>query len=160
MDTTAPRPLLARLNWYWITQLAAWSIVGLFMMSIYSGALHLRGVTLTSWWAALSGSIVTDLWHRLFTRLRWNAPRICWQMLVLPVLVMATLQACSVAAGLNLLQDVPVNGFKWLPTAMLFWSAVFIGWTVCYLLIKAIGRAARYEAEALRLEVSAKEAAA
>jgi hypothetical protein len=35
MDMTAPRPLLARLNWYWITQLTAWFIVGLFFMSIY-----------------------------------------------------------------------------------------------------------------------------
>jgi signal transduction histidine kinase len=158
MDATAPRPLLARLNWYWITQITAWFIVGLFIMSIYSSALHLRGVMLTSWWTALSGLIITDLWHRLFTHQRWNAPRINWKMFAVPVLVLAPLQACSLAVSINLLQDVHVDGLKWLFTGMLFWSAVFIGWTVCYLLIKAIRRAARYEADALRLEVSARVA--
>jgi LytS/YehU family sensor histidine kinase len=79
-------------------------------------------------------------------------------MFALPALVLPPLQAASVVLALRLLQDAKVDSFGFLPMALIFWGLVFVSWTACYLLVKSIQRAARFEAETLRLEVSAKDA--
>lgn len=157
MAQPTPRPLLARLNWYWIFQAAGWIMVALFMMAMYRSFLSLPGVALTAWWTALSGLLLSDAWHRLLKRRHWGAPRVRWPLFAMPALVMAPLQMASVTVGILLIQGSTIDTLEWVPMALMFWSAIFLGWTACYLLVLAVRRAARYEAEALKLEVAAKD---
>lgn len=154
----AKRPWLTRLNWYPILQLAGWFSVGMFFLALYSWTLHLKGVVLTTAWTVVSGIMISHLWRRLFKRHGWHAPRLRWQMLVVPVLVLAPLQIGSITLGIKLLQHGKVDDLRWLPMALIFWSLIFLSWTGFYLMVKSIQRAARFEAETLRLEVISKEA--
>ncbi|CAN7488347.1 histidine kinase [Pseudoduganella sp. LjRoot289] len=154
----AKRPWLTRLNWYTILQLAGWMSVGMFFLALYSWTLHLKGVALTSAWTVVSGLLISHLWRRFFKQRGWHAPRLRWQMLALPALVLAPLQIISVTLGIKLLQHGKVDDFRWLPMALIFWSLIFLSWTGFYLMVKSIQRAARFEAETLRLEVVSKEA--
>jgi two-component sensor histidine kinase len=157
MDPTT-RPWPARLNWYWTLQLIGWLCILLFVLATYSWALRMKGVMLTTVWSAASGLLLSHAWRWFFKRRGWHAPRIRWQMFVLPALVLSPLQAASVTLGIKLIQNSSPPSYGFLPMALTFWALVFISWTGFYLMVKAIGRAARFEAEALRLEVSAKDA--
>ncbi|KQW88383.1 sensor protein LytS [Massilia sp. Root418] len=157
MDHTA-HPWIARLRWYWILQLAGWLCILLFVLATYSWALHMKGVALTTAWSAGTGLLLSHAWRWLFKRQGWHAPRIRWQMFAVPALVLSPLQAASVTLGIKLIQNSWPGTYGYLPMALIFWALVFVSWTVFYLMVKAIGRAARFEAETLRLEVSAKDA--
>ncbi len=50
------------------------------------------------------------------------------------------------------------DGGSWLPMLFLFWSGIMLAWQVSYMAATALRRANRFEAEALRLDVLAKEA--
>jgi signal transduction histidine kinase len=152
------RPWLTRLNWYWLLQLGGWCCILMFLLSMYGAVLQQKGVVPTAVWTAASGLLLSHGWRRLFERKGWHAPRLRWQMFALPALVLPPLQAASVVLALRLLQDAKVDSFGFLPMALIFWGLVFVSWTACYLLVKSIQRAARFEAETLRLEVSAKDA--
>jgi signal transduction histidine kinase len=152
------RPWLTRLNWYWLLQLGGWCCILMFLLSMYGAVLQQKGVVQTAVWTAASGLLLSHGWRRLFERKGWHAPRLRWQMFALPALVLPPLQAASVVLALRLLQDAKVDSFGFLPMALIFWGLVFVSWTACYLLVKSIQRAARFEAETLRLEVSAKDA--
>ena len=52
----------------------------------------------------------------------------------------------------------PVTSLRWLPSALVSWFGMFLVWTVLYSLIQSLRRASRFEAEALRLQVLAKDA--
>jgi len=157
MDHSA-RPWLTRLHWYWILQLCGWSGILMFMLAMYRSALQLDGVLLTTVWTAASGLLLSHGWRSLFKRKGWHTPRLRWQMWTVPALVLPPLQCASVVLGLVVLQDARFDSFGFLPMALIFWTLVFASWTGFYLMVKAIGRAARFEAEALRLEISAKDA--
>lgn len=51
-----------------------------------------------------------------------------------------------------------IHGAGWLPGALLFWWGVYLVWTIFYMLVAYLRRNARLEAEALQLQLSAKEA--
>jgi LytS/YehU family sensor histidine kinase len=54
---------------------------------------------------------------------------------------------------------IPSSGERsWLPMLFLFWSGVMMAWQVSYMAATALRRANRFESEALRLDVLAKEA--
>lgn len=152
------RPWLTRINWYWTLQLSGWLCILLFVLATYSWALHMKGVLLTTVWSAASGMLLSHAWHWLFKRRGWHAPRIRWQMFAVPALVLSPLQAASVTLGIKLIQHASPAGYGFLPMALIFWALVFVSWTGFYLMVKAIGRAARAEAETLRLQVSSMDA--
>lgn len=154
----SPPPRLARVHWYWILQLTGWLCILLFVLATYSWALHMKGVALTSVWSAGTGLLLSHAWRWFFKRRGWHAPRIRWQMFAVPALVLSPLQAACVTLGIKLIQNSSPANYSFLPMALIFWALVFVSWTVFYLMVNAIGRAARFEAETLRLEVSAKDA--
>lgn len=157
MEHTA-RPLLARLNWYWLLQGLGWTLVFLVVVLMYSRFLGLRGVLATAVCIAASGLLLTDLWHRFIKARRWNAGALRWRMLAPPLLLLGPLQALSVAAAIYIFQGQIDWTFSWAPGAMALWGCVMMAWQIAYTAALALRRANQFEATALRMEVQAKDA--
>lgn len=152
-------PLLARLNWYWIFQLTGWNIAALLTLLSLSFAPVSWAILGVCWWGAASGLLLSMAWRRVLQRRGWIHGRFAWQY-VLPSLLLLTLAQC-VLAGLAyaVLQPFgPVTSLNWLPSALVSWFGILLVWTVLYSLIQSLRRASRFEAEALRLQVLAKDA--
>ena len=122
------RPLLARLNWYWIMQGLGWTLIFLVVVLVYSRFLGLPGVLATCAWTAAGGAMLSDLWHRIIKARRWNAGAIKWRMFLGPVLLLGPLQALGVAAAIYVLQGQFDSSFAWAPASIALWSCVFLGW--------------------------------
>ncbi|KQV45540.1 sensor protein LytS [Duganella sp. Root198D2] len=155
--TELRRPLLARLNWYWIMQGLGWTLIFLVVAVIYSHFLNLPGVLATCVWTAASGALLSDLWHRLIKARSWNTGTIKWRMFVGPSLLLGPLQALSVAAAIYFLQGKFDSSWAWMAPSATLWSCVFVGWQLAYMVALAIRRANQFEASALRMEVQAKD---
>jgi signal transduction histidine kinase len=151
------RPLIARLNWYWIFQLAGWGFLPL--MSFTLGAWRVPGLMWVMAWGAVSGVLITDLWHRLLKRRMRNGQRTSWKRVGIAVLVLGTIHTCVQYVGYLVFQsNVIARGFGWLPAALLSWWAIYLVWNIFYMAVLSLRRANRAESEALRLEVAAKDA--
>ena len=151
-------PLLARINWYWTFQLAGWGALTLFN-SVYGGSSQLRIVVTISCWGSLGGLLLSHLWHGVLRRYGWAANGLRWQRIVPSLIVLAVIQTASVTAAFHVMYPPgTIRGIAWLPGALLFWFGVFLTWTVFYFTALSLRRASRFEAEALRLEVLAKDA--
>ena len=151
-------PLLARINWYWAFQLAGWGALTLFN-SMYGGSSQLRIVVTISCWGSLGGLLLSHLWHGVLRRYGWAANGLRWQRIVPSLILLAVIQTASVTAAFHVMYPPgSISGIAWLPGALLFWFGVFLTWTVFYFTALSLRRASRFEAEALRLEVLAKDA--
>ncbi len=151
-------PLLARINWYWTFQLAGWGALTLFN-SVYGGSSQLRIVVTISCWGSLGGLLLSHLWRGVLRRRGWVANGLRWKRIVPSLIVLAAIQTASVTAAFHVMYPPGVlRGLAWLPGALLFWFGVFLTWTVFYFTALSLRRASRFEAEALRLEVLAKDA--
>ena len=151
-------PLLARINWYWTFQLAGWGALTLFN-SVYGGSSQLRIVVTISCWGSLGGLLLSHLWHGVLRRYGWAANGLRWKLIVPSLILLAIIQTASVTAAFHVMYPPDVlRGLAWLPGALLFWFGVFLTWTVFYFTALSLRRASRFEAEALRLEVLAKDA--
>ncbi|MBH1981133.1 MAG: histidine kinase [Burkholderiales bacterium] len=151
-------PLLARINWYWTFQLAGWGALTLFN-SVYGGSSQLRIVVTISCWGSLGGLLLSHLWHGVLRRYGWAANGLRWKRIVPSLILLAIIQTASVTAAFHVMYPPDVlRGLAWLPGALLFWFGVFLTWTVFYFTALSLRRASRFEAEALRLEVLAKDA--
>jgi two-component sensor histidine kinase len=155
--TTAPRPLLARLNWYWILQAVGWSSIVLFNVLTYSRYINQPGVLATCFWAGGSGALLSHLWRLLVKSRRWQHGGLNWRLFAGALLLLGPLQAASVVLSIVLLQG-KFEGLQWLPMSLAFWGGIFVAWNICYMTALSLRRANRFEAEALRLEVHAKDA--
>lgn len=151
-------PLLARINWYWTFQLAGWGALTLFN-SVYGGSSQLRIVVTISCWGSLGGLLLSHLWHGVLRRYGWAANGLRWQRIVPALILLAVIQTASVTIAFHVMYPPgSIRGIAWLPGALLFWFGVFLTWTVFYFTALSLRRASRFEAEALRLEVLAKDA--
>ena len=151
-------PLLARINWYWTFQLAGWGALTLFN-SVYGGSSQLRIVVTISCWGSLGGLLLSHLWHGVLRRYGWAANGLRWKRIVPSLILLAAIQTASVTAAFHVMYPPDIlRGLAWLPGALLFWFGVFLTWTVFYFTALSLRRASRFEAEALRLEVLAKDA--
>jgi hypothetical protein len=150
-------PLLARLNWYWILQVLGWGAVSIFLMMAFGKFLTRPGAIAACILDGVSGLLLTDLWHRFMKRHRATLRPVDWRQLAVPVFVLGPLQVLSVW-GISLALMGREDGGSWLPMLFVFWSGIMLAWQVCYLAAVALRRASRFEAEALRLDVLAKEA--
>ncbi|WP_035825889.1 sensor histidine kinase [Janthinobacterium sp. RA13] len=158
MNTPLQRPLLARINWYWTFQLAGWGALTLFN-SVYGGSTQLRIVVTIAGWGSLGGLLLSHLWHGVLQRRGWAANGLRWTRIVPSLIVLAAIQTASVASAFHVMYPPhTIRGIAWLPGALLFWFGVFLTWTVFYFTALSLRRASRFEAEALRLEVLAKDA--
>ncbi|QKY02294.1 sensor histidine kinase [Janthinobacterium lividum] len=151
-------PLLARINWYWTFQLAGWGALTLFN-SVYGGSTQLRIVVTIASWGSLGGLLLSHLWHGVLRRRGWAVNGLRWRRIVPSLIVLAAIQTASVTAAFHVMYPPDtIRGIAWLPGALLFWFGVFLTWTVFYFTALSLRRASRFEAEALRLEVLAKDA--
>ena len=158
MNAPLHRPLLTRINWYWTFQLAGWGALALFN-SVYGGSSQLRIVVTISCWGSLGGLLLSHLWHGVLRRYGWAANGLRWQRIVPSLILLAVIQTASVTAAFHVMYPPgSIRGIAWLPGALLFWFGVFLTWTVFYFTALSLRRASRFEAEALRLEVLAKDA--
>ncbi|WP_229632055.1 sensor histidine kinase [Pseudoduganella violaceinigra] len=109
-------------------------------------------------WVCASGWLLTSAWHRFFKARRWNRHGNDWRLPAMALLVIGPLQAVSweISARLFLKQrGVMVDQFA---SELALGCTLMLVWTICYMLAAALRRASRLEAEALRLEILAKDA--
>lgn len=159
MPSTPSPSLLARLNWYWIFQLAGWNGAALLSLATLSRAPLSAAIVGVSWCGAVTGLLLSMAWRRVLRRRGWVEGRFAWQRIVPCLLLIALVQSLLAGASYVLLQPFgPVTSWLWLPSAMVSWFGIFLLWTILYAMIIALRRASRLEAETLRLQVLAKDA--
>ncbi|NYE62132.1 signal transduction histidine kinase [Duganella sp. 1224] len=151
------RPLIARLNWYWIFQLSGWTFLPL--MSFLMGAWRVQNLMWVMTWGAVSGLLITDMWHRVIKRRIRNRQRTSWKLVAAAVLILGTIHTFIQYLGYLVFQPQHMDrGFGWVPGALMSWWAVYLVWNIFYMAVISLRRANRAEAESLRLEVAAKDA--
>ncbi|WP_343731105.1 histidine kinase [Duganella sp.] len=151
------RPLIARLNWYWIFQLTGWGFLPLFAAA--TGATSMPGLIWVMWWGAGTGIVISNWWHRLLKRRLSIGQRISWTTLLCGVLALGTIHTFVQYLGfLMFAAPMVTKGFGWVPGALLAWWATYLVWNIFYMAVLSLRRAHRAEAESLRLEVAAKDA--
>jgi signal transduction histidine kinase len=154
---TDKRPLIARLNWYWIFQLFGWGSLPL--MSFLMGAWRVQNLMWVMAWGAVSGVLITDAWHRIIKRRIRNRQRTGWKLMAVAVLVLGTIHTLIQYLGYVVFQpEHMARGFGWVPAALMSWWAIYLVWNIFYMAVISLRRANRAEAESLRLEVAAKDA--
>jgi len=156
MESTQP-PLLARINWYWVLQGLGWSAVTAFIMLANGPFLARPGAVLACILDGLCGLVLTDLWRRYMKRRAPDTRRVDWRQVLVAIFILGPLQLALVTVIARSLVGV-ADGGSWLPMLLLFWSGVMTAWQVSYMAVTALRRANRFESEALRLDVLAKEA--
>jgi two-component sensor histidine kinase len=151
------RPLIARLNWYWIFQLTGWGFLPLF--ATVTGATRMPGLIWVMWWGAGSGIILSSLWHRLLKRHIGSGRPASWKLILSGVLALGMIHTTIQYLGfLIFVASMVTNGFGWVPGALLSWWAIYLVWNIFYMAVLSLRRANRAEAASLRLEVMAKDA--
>ncbi|KQV45541.1 MULTISPECIES: sensor histidine kinase [unclassified Duganella] len=150
-------PLLARINWYWILQGLGWSAITAFIMLVNGPFLEKPGAVLACILDGVSGLVLTDLWRRYMKLREWNSRKADWRQVAVAIFILGPLQLAAVTFIARTLVGV-ADGGSWLPMLILFWSGIMTAWQVCYMAATALRRANRFESEALRLDVLAKEA--
>jgi hypothetical protein len=144
----------ARLQPYWPLQCCGWGMIALFNLSmgITHGSLALYAVCAVG---GIAGVLLSHAWRRL---LKHRAPRPHLMLLAVGILLLACLHTFLVYLGFLLFRPFGmVEGYAWLPYSVLFWAGAHLAWTVCYFAALSMRRARRAEAEALRLELHAKD---
>jgi len=156
---TNDRPLLARLNWYWLFQLAGWNFLPLLMLAMSPGADHTPRLYAIAAWGVVAGLLISDVWHRLLKRQIRNGVRISWKMMAVAILILGALHAGVQTIGYLVIKPMgEVHGLAWVPGVLMFWWGVYLVWNIFYMAVLSLRRANRLEQEALRLEISAKDA--
>lgn len=153
------RSLISRLGWFATLQTVGWGT--LFLLLILGNGRYTDAKLLTAFILVFGcGWMLTNAWHRLFKSWRWNRHGNDWRLPVVAALVLAPLQtAISELATYIYSPEMAAAGrSERIPMDLAFWCAVMLGWTICYMAAVALRRASRLEAEALRLEVLAKDA--
>ncbi|MBY0241795.1 MAG: histidine kinase [Burkholderiaceae bacterium] len=159
MSKSASRPLSARIHWYWVCQLGGWGLLGLSDMAVNLRLLDRPGMVIICWWTAATGMLLSMLWRHALHRLRWAGAAPHWGKLALPILLLACTETLLVYAAIAHYRPFgPIEGYNWLNGAMVFWIGIYMVWTLLYFSVQSMRRATRLEAQALQLEVAAKDA--
>lgn len=153
------RPLLARVDWYWLLQLVGWNALPIMMVSMTPTGPRPLAMLAVGYWGAVAGVVISDIWHRMLKRRIRNGIRISWKTIAVAILVLGTIHTGVQYIGFLVIKPFgPVRGIGWLPGALISWWTIHLVWNTCYMSVLAVRRANRFEAEALRLEISAKDA--
>jgi signal transduction histidine kinase len=153
------RPLLARFNWYWLLQLVGWNALPIMMVSTTPSGSRPLAMLAIGYWGAVAGLVISDIWHRMMKRRIRSGIRITWKTIAAGILMLGTIHTGVHYVGFLVLKPFgPVHGIGWLPAALISWWTIHLVWNTCYMSVLAVRRANRFEAEALRLEISAKDA--
>lgn len=148
-----PRPLLARVNWYWACQALGWSGIALLQAAMFAANPGVLPVVL---WTLVTGLLVSDRWHAFIKRRGWGQRGIDWRLMAASVFVLAPVTVAAIAPSFHLFMR-PITDFRWLLPALASWSGNFVVWNLLYTMALSLRRANRFEAETLRLELYAKD---
>ncbi|SDH37725.1 MULTISPECIES: sensor histidine kinase [unclassified Duganella] len=154
------RPLLARLNWFWMFQLAGWSTLPLLMWFMQPIGQRDARMMAIAWWGAAFGLLISGVWRHLLKRRISSGERIGWEKMALAVLVLGVIHTAAQTLGYAVIRPMGITtkGLYWLPGALMYWWGVYLVWNVFYMAVQSLRRANHAEAQALRLEVAAKDA--
>ncbi|MDR7052138.1 signal transduction histidine kinase [Duganella sp. 3397] len=156
---TDHRPLPARLNWYWILQLAGWNFLPLLMVAMTPSAERTLAAIAIGYWGVTGGLLISHLWRRFLKRRIDNRVRVSWRTIAIALPLLSAVHTAIQTVGYFVIKPFgEVHGAGWLPGALLFWWGVYLVWSIFYMLVANLRRNARLEAEALQLQLSAKEA--
>jgi signal transduction histidine kinase len=164
-STPPARPLLARLDWYWICQCAGWTLV--FVLQAlnrppvpgYAAPADVQRYLLVCCWGAASGVLLSHVWRRILQRRQAAGARMGWGIVLAGVLVLGVANTMVQLAGYIVIRPFgPVRGVSWLPAALASWWGLHLMWNLIHTAALSLRRANRLEAEALRLQVGAKDA--
>ncbi|MYM96299.1 sensor histidine kinase [Duganella vulcania] len=156
---TDDRPLIARLNWYWLFQLAGWLFLPVLLIAMTPVDSHTPRMLGISMWGVVTGLVISDTWHRLLKRQIQNGVRASWKAMMAAILVLGTIHTAVQTVGYLVIKPFgEVHGVAWVPGALMFWWGVYLVWNTFYMAVQSLRRANRLEQEALRLEISAKDA--
>jgi hypothetical protein len=154
----ADRPFLARPKWFTKLQFLGWGTLFLLIVLGNGRYTSFRSLVFMAWIAA-SGLLLTSAWHRFFKLRRWNSHGNDWRLPAAALLVLAPLQTANSELASHLFMNRVVG--TWIdrvPMTLSLWCITMLAWTICYMAAVALRRASRLEAEALRLELLAKDA--
>ena len=103
--------------------------------------------------------MISHLWRRFLKRRIANNIRVTWKTLAVGLVVLSAVHTPIQYLGYLAIKPFgEVHGVAWLPSALLFWWGVYLVWTIFYMLVAYLRRNARLEADALQLQLSAREA--
>lgn len=148
---------MTRTHWYWLLQILGWSAVVVFVSFANSRYLYQLGAIAVCVLCGLCGLVLSDLAHRLYKARRWHVQPAAWRIVAFTIFVLGPLQTAGTMT-INYLIIGKNGDLNWLHMLLTFWTGVMLAWTICYLAYLYLRRANRFEAEALRLEVLAKDA--
>ena len=149
---------------YWICQFAGWGSVAAFFTWVFGSMMPAGYVTMgvIYSWGAFTGIVLSHGWRLLLKRRRWFSrnSRPPWLGIAAMILLLGTLQALLVGLGFFVLRPpgMGANNWDWLPSAIGGWVMIFAVWTSLYSYTISSRRRRHLEAEALRLELYAKDA--
>jgi sensor histidine kinase YesM len=149
----SPRPLLARVNWYWACQALGWSGIALLQAAMFAGN---PGVLQVVLWTMVTGLFVSDRWHAFIKRRGWGQRGIDWRLMAASAFVLAPVTVATIAPSFHLFMR-PTTDFRWVLPALASWTGNFVVWNLLYTMALSLRRANRFEAETLRLELYAKD---
>ncbi|HEX8405826.1 MAG TPA: histidine kinase [Duganella sp.] len=153
------RPLVARLNWYWILQLAGWNFLPLMQIAMTPSSERTLGWLSISYWGTVAGVVISDQWHRFLKRRIMAGIRVGWKTIAMALVLLSVVHTGVLLTGYLVIKPFgEVRGVAWLPAALMLWWGVYLIWTVFYMSVLAVRRANRFEEEALRQAISAKDA--
>lgn len=159
------RPLLARLNWYWVCQCAGWGLVLVLQVLNrppvpgYTAPADVQRYLLVCCWGSASGFLLSDAWHRILKWRQVPEARMGWGVVLAGVLVLGIVNTMVQLLGYIVIRPFgPVRGVAWLPAALASWWCLHLMWNVFHTAALSLRRANRLEAETLRLQVGAKDA--
>nr|WP_152884665.1 histidine kinase [Duganella sp. FT27W] len=149
----------ARLPWYWIFQLAGWNFLPLLMVAMTPSAERTLAAIAIGYWGVAGGLLISHLWRRFLKRRIANRVRVSWKTIAIALPLLSAVHTAIQTVGYFVIKPFgEIHGAGWLPGALLFWWGVYLVWTIFYMLVAYLRRNARLEAEALQLQLSAKEA--
>ncbi len=110
---------------------------------------------------AISGLALSHGWRLILKERGWFAVNTLppWVPIGLAVLLLGVVQTIIAGLVFSIVQPVGMaKNWEWVPGAIFSWVIVFASWTALYSFMISARRAKRFEAEALRLQVLAKDA--
>ena len=158
MTTPAPIETPRRIGWYWPCQIAGWTGVVLFNLSFGGLRQPTAAMVAVCLWGGCSGLLLSDGWHRFLRRRAAAAMPLPWPARAAGIMLLAVLQSTSMWLAFLLFQPFgAIQGYGWIPNAMLFWLGCFGAWTIFHAAVLSMRRARHAEAHALRLALQAKD---
>lgn len=162
-STKSPHPNDDLLRTYWICQLTGWTLVALFFTLLFGATMPLAYATMAAiyGWGSFTGLLLSHTWRFIIKERGWFArnTRPPWIGIGAIILCLGTIEAFLVGLGFAAMMPAgATKGWGWVPGAIFGWVTIFSVWTALYLYTISARRSKQLEAEALRLDIYAKDA--